>query len=109
MTKIIFIQTLLVYGDESTQLPSDHVTFYSTQMAFILGVGSYSSDTRGPFLMKLWGCIELLTTKNVYVKLFNGFTASKEKNADFWALGGTVSGLENFFAYQNIWWQTCDS
>ena len=31
-------------------------------MAFILGVGSYSSDTRGPFLMKLWGCIELTLT-----------------------------------------------
>ena len=28
-------------------------------MAFILGVGSYSSDTRGPIWMKLWGCIEL--------------------------------------------------
>ena len=27
-----------------------------------LGVGSYSSDTRGPFLMKLWGCIELTLT-----------------------------------------------
>ena len=28
-------------------------------MAFILGVRSYSSDARGPILMKLWGCIEL--------------------------------------------------
>ena len=28
-------------------------------MAFILGVRSYSSDTRGPIWMKLWGCIEL--------------------------------------------------
>ena len=29
------------------------------KMAFILGVGSYSSDTRGPIWMKLWVCIEL--------------------------------------------------
>ena len=28
-------------------------------MAFILGVGSYSSDTLGPIWMKLWGCIQL--------------------------------------------------
>jgi len=28
-------------------------------MAFILGVGSYSSDTHGPIWIKLWGCIEL--------------------------------------------------
>ena len=28
-------------------------------MAFILGVGSMISDTRGPIGMKLWGCIEL--------------------------------------------------
>ena len=28
-------------------------------MAFILGVRSYSSDTRGPIWMKLWGCIGL--------------------------------------------------
>ena len=31
MTKIIFIHTLLVYGDQSTQVPSDHTTIYSTQ------------------------------------------------------------------------------
>ena len=28
-------------------------------MAFILGVGRNSSDTRGPVWMKLWGCVTL--------------------------------------------------
>ena len=31
MTKIIFIYTLLVYGDQSTQVPSDHTTIFSPQ------------------------------------------------------------------------------
>ena len=35
------------------------VSPHSNKMAFILGVGSYSSDTRGPIWMKLWVCIEL--------------------------------------------------
>ena len=35
------------------------ITVVRTKMAFILGVGSYSSDTRGPIWMKLWGYIEL--------------------------------------------------
>lgn len=31
MAKIIFIHTLFVYGYQSTQVPSDHATIYSTQ------------------------------------------------------------------------------
>ena len=34
-------------------------SFLQCKMAFILGVRSYSSDTRGPIWMKLWGCIGL--------------------------------------------------
>ena len=51
------------------------------KMAFILGVRSYSSDTRGPIKMKLWGCIELalrLCIVKFYVyKLLCGFVRWK--------------------------------
>ena len=42
------------------------------KMAFILGVGSYSSDTRGPIWMKLWVCIELVLKLCIVTFLTSG-------------------------------------
>ena len=43
------------------------------KMAFILGVGSYSSDTRGPIWMKLWVCIELALKLCIVTFLTSGW------------------------------------
>ena len=51
-------------------------------MAFILGVGSYSSDTRGPIWMKLWGCIEL-SLKLCIVTFFTFGLDLKTENWNF--------------------------
>ena len=51
-------------------------------MAFILGVGSYSSDTREPIWMKLWGCIEF-TLKLCIVTFFTSDLDLKTGNWNF--------------------------
>ena len=55
---------------------------FPTKMAFILGVGSYSSDTRGLIWMKLWGCIEL-TLKLCIVAFFTTGLDLKTGNWNF--------------------------
>ena len=47
-------------------------------MAFILGVGSYSSDTCGPIWMKLWGCIELTLKLCIVTFLTSGLASETE-------------------------------